>query len=105
MGSKKLGANEPCWCGSGIKYKRCHRDRERQMPLHPKELDNKYRRPFQRKFCLHPSASTATCGSKIIAAHTIQRAGAISKLIDSTNHVYTFYPPERQANGLLKLHS
>ena len=25
--SKKLGRNEPCWCGSGIKYKRCCIDR------------------------------------------------------------------------------
>ncbi|HEX8909908.1 MAG TPA: SEC-C metal-binding domain-containing protein, partial [Anaeromyxobacteraceae bacterium] len=22
----KPGANDPCWCGSGRKYKRCHRD-------------------------------------------------------------------------------
>ena len=22
--SKKLGRNDPCWCGSGKKYKRCH---------------------------------------------------------------------------------
>ena len=22
--SKKIGANQPCWCGSGKKYKRCH---------------------------------------------------------------------------------
>jgi uncharacterized protein YecA (UPF0149 family) len=21
---KKLGRNDPCWCGSGKKYKRCH---------------------------------------------------------------------------------
>lgn len=20
----KLGRNEPCWCGSGLKFKRCH---------------------------------------------------------------------------------
>jgi methionyl aminopeptidase len=24
----KLGANDPCWCGSGQKYKKCHRDRD-----------------------------------------------------------------------------
>jgi methionyl aminopeptidase len=24
----KLGANEPCWCGSGQKYKKCHRDQD-----------------------------------------------------------------------------
>lgn len=21
---EKLGRNEPCWCGSGKKYKKCH---------------------------------------------------------------------------------
>ena len=25
-----LGRNEPCWCGSGRKYKRCHLDRDRE---------------------------------------------------------------------------
>ena len=25
-----LGANEPCWCGSGSKYKKCHRDADAQ---------------------------------------------------------------------------
>ena len=23
-GERDLGRNEPCWCGSGKKYKRCH---------------------------------------------------------------------------------
>jgi preprotein translocase subunit SecA len=23
-GGRKLGRNDPCWCGSGKKYKRCH---------------------------------------------------------------------------------
>jgi hypothetical protein len=22
--AKKLGRNDPCWCGSGKKYKKCH---------------------------------------------------------------------------------
>lgn len=26
---RKIGRNEPCWCGSGKKYKRCHLDLER----------------------------------------------------------------------------
>jgi NADPH-dependent ferric siderophore reductase len=25
----KIGRNEPCWCGSGKKYKKCHLDRDR----------------------------------------------------------------------------
>ncbi|HEY1296385.1 MAG TPA: SEC-C metal-binding domain-containing protein [Chloroflexota bacterium] len=27
--SHKLGRNERCWCGSGLKYKRCHFDADR----------------------------------------------------------------------------
>jgi len=100
-----MGANDPCWCGSGKKYKRCHRDRGQEKPIHPKELSNQYRRPFERKFCLHPDANKITCGKKIISAHTLQRAGAIRQLIDASNHVLTFYPPERESNGELKLHS
>ena len=23
---EKLGRNEPCWCGSGKKYKKCHEE-------------------------------------------------------------------------------
>ncbi len=29
--SHKLGRNEPCWCGSGLKYKRCHLDADRGL--------------------------------------------------------------------------
>jgi len=25
-----MGRNEPCWCGSKIKWKKCHRDRHLQ---------------------------------------------------------------------------
>jgi tetratricopeptide (TPR) repeat protein len=31
----KLGRNEPCWCGSGRKYKRCHLDVDRGRPQSP----------------------------------------------------------------------
>ena len=27
---QKLGRNDPCWCGSGLKYKRCHLRADRQ---------------------------------------------------------------------------
>ncbi len=29
---RRLGRNEPCWCGSGLKYKRCHLDPDRLDP-------------------------------------------------------------------------
>jgi hypothetical protein len=28
----KLGRNDPCWCNSGKKYKKCHLDREKETP-------------------------------------------------------------------------
>lgn len=30
-GVVRLGRNDPCWCGSGKKYKRCHHQLERQL--------------------------------------------------------------------------
>lgn len=34
----KLGRNQPCWCGSGRKYKTCHLGRPVQVPL-PERVD------------------------------------------------------------------
>ena len=33
--SHKLGRNERCWCGSGLKYKRCHLDADRSLLRSP----------------------------------------------------------------------
>lgn len=100
----KIGVNDACYCGSGKKYKKCHQGREKEIPLHPKEFNNQLRRSYQKKVCLHPTAPIG-CGSQIINAHTIQRSGAISKIVDSTNHVLTFYPPETDAKGKRIIHS
>src|SRR5439155_6441339 len=29
--ARRPSANEPCWCGSGLKYKRCHRDSDQRQ--------------------------------------------------------------------------
>ena len=50
---------------------------------------------FKRKQCLHPLASRDACG-KVIAAHTIQRQGALASIVDETGHCLTFYPAMRQ---------
>jgi hypothetical protein len=31
--SRDMGRNEPCWCGSGRKFKQCHRGRPERAPL------------------------------------------------------------------------
>lgn len=28
--ARRLGRNEPCWCGSGKKYKHCHLERDQR---------------------------------------------------------------------------
>ena len=87
-----IGRNEPCWCGSGKKFKRCHLDRDRDPPVHPAALGNELSRFFKAKECLHPLASVEQC-SKIIKAHTIQRAGALAAIIDNSGHCLSFHPP------------
>lgn len=39
VGELSLGRNEPCWCGSGKKFKHCHLGREDKRPPHPAEID------------------------------------------------------------------
>jgi hypothetical protein len=35
----KPGRNDPCWCGSGKKYKKCHLDADNQPPEEEEDLD------------------------------------------------------------------
>ena len=32
--AKKIGRNDPCWCGSGKKYKSCHEDFDRKIEMY-----------------------------------------------------------------------
>ncbi|PQA78169.1 SEC-C metal-binding domain-containing protein [Rhodoferax sp. TS-BS-61-7] len=102
-GLQKIGRNDPCWCKSGKKYKHCHLNREAEKPLPTAALLNLNRQQFIKKECLHPHAAQGVCNG-IIDAHTVQRARTLQSLLDSDNHVHTFYPAERDAGGLLKVH-
>ncbi|PLY01907.1 MAG: methionine aminopeptidase [Desulfuromonas sp.] len=31
--------NDPCWCGSGMKYKKCHQEEDRQFLARKRERD------------------------------------------------------------------
>jgi hypothetical protein len=86
--AKKIGRNEPCWCGSGLKYKKCHLGRL-QMPKVPiSEALEKLSEAYGAEYCLHPDKQN--CSGDIIRAHTIQRNGGLSK-IARKNHVYSFF--------------
>ena len=84
----KIGVNEPCWCGSGRKYKKCHLGRGKMQPPKTETVLKEFKKSFGKKYCLHPRASNFECSGKIIKAHTIQRNGGLSRIAHN-GHVYT----------------
>ena len=80
---RTMPRNAPCWCGSGKKWKKCHRDRESQRPVTPGEQFSRLHLEFQKGYCSHPQASPANCGQRIIRAHTVQRRGGIAAIAEN----------------------
>jgi hypothetical protein len=77
----KIGRNEPCPCGSGRKYKKCHLDRELAQPIPYYELANELLRlRIGDKKCLHPMPGNAQCTGKVIEAHSISRNAALTRI-------------------------
>ena len=92
---------EPCWCGSGKKYKRCHRLREQEKPYTIGKLQNLQRKAFWlKRDCMHPLASPESCSGKVIDSHSIQRKGPLKQIIDNTGHVMHFETDS--TNGQMK---
>ena len=74
----RLGRNDPCWCGSGKKFKKCHLNRE-SAPRRPiQEVIETAQAAYARKVCLHPDPSA--CNGDIIKAHSIQRNSGLSRI-------------------------
>lgn len=86
---KKIGRNEICWCGSGVKYKKCHLDREKQKPVGFWEASKKFTQKFSVEVCSCPSKFHSECSDKIIKAHTIPKSSSL-KAIAKDGHVYGF---------------
>ncbi len=70
---KQLGRNDPCWCGSGRKYKRCHLGRARDERPTVSESIKAFHKAQRRKVCFHPEASPEECRGDIVKAHTVPR--------------------------------
>lgn len=86
---ERMPVNDPCWCGSGIKWKKCHRDREKQQPIPVGKSMDHLHQTMTKGYCLHPDASKADCGAKIIKAHTVQRNGGLADIAEN-GHVVSF---------------
>jgi hypothetical protein len=87
---RRLGRNDPCWCGSGKKFKKFHLKRETQSPDNPFEVMKKLMSFNRQKLCLHPESEAGKCSDKIANAHTISRAGSLKRIADESNHVLGF---------------
>ncbi len=100
----KLGRNDPCWCGSGQKYKKCHLHRESAKPVPFEAMADAMRAASSQRGCLHPLASPKIC-DRIVSAHTIQRSRVLHEISDAANHVRTFFPPTpNPSTGRLRVH-
>jgi len=85
-----IGRNEPCWCGSGLKYKQCHLNRERQQKVNPWEAEKALRKAFSTKDCLVPSEYKPECSGGIVQAHSVAKCWL--QAIARNSHVYGFKP-------------
>lgn len=100
---KKLGRNDLCWCGSGLKYKKCHIDREKQEPTKLWDASKELRKAFSTKDCLAPEPMKSNCSKTFVKAHTVPKNSL--KQIARNGHVYSFIPSLSniaEDNGILR---
>lgn len=83
----KLGRNMPCWCGSRLKYKRCHFGRDNKPPLATWEVGELFNKAFGNSFCCAPNGMLSQCSGKIVRAHSVPRSKGLNK-IERGDHVY-----------------
>ena len=84
--SPKIGRNDPFWGGSGLKYKRCHLEREKTHPPNPWTKAKQLDKARTLKMCLHPDATLAKCQGGIVRAHSVQESAL--RMIARDGHVY-----------------
>lgn len=89
MDSRKLGRNEPCWCGSGKKFKHCHLDQDKQARVEPHEAMSALKSFKKEKKCSVPASLQHECSGKIINAHTVSKSSAL-KSISENGHVLKY---------------
>lgn len=86
MGKNKIGRNAPCWCGSGKKFKKCHKDRANEKPVEAWEAAKSMRETFTSKICSAPKSLHDECAKKIVKAHTVPKSSSL-KAIAVDGHV------------------
>lgn len=81
-----LGRNDECWCGSGLKFKRCHLGREFEQPISLGEILVFEQKISKREACYAPKNLLSNCND-IIKSHTVSKSSGLSDIADNSNHV------------------
>ena len=91
--------NKPCYCGSGLKYKKCHLLIEDQLLLSKRKTSSKLEiHKLQKLFddtlyfetCIASNLDEqGKCSNQIINAHSLTKSLSLDKIAKS-GHVYSF---------------
>lgn len=87
----KLGRNDPCWCGSGRKYKLCHLNRDSENRPTRTEALHGMRSSFSHRECSCPVDWKHQCNGDIVRAHSLSRRSALGAVTES-GHVFSLVP-------------
>ena len=79
---------KPCWCGSGKKWKWCHKVRGAMRAPSFDELHANMLDEAKKGICMHPR-SPSECSNKIIRAHTVQKSGGLSAIAEQGHVIST----------------
>ncbi len=85
---KKIGRNDPCWCGSQKKFKYCHLNRHIEEPEKPYKLEAIRKDAFGKRYCMFPKGGATVCSKDIVQAHTVPRS--MLNKIAVNGHVISF---------------
>lgn len=97
----KLGRNDPCWCGSGIKYKKCHLNRETQEPVTKNDVYKQINRFNDNKTCSAPDSIKHECTKTIIKAHSVSKSSSLKEIAKDGHVLTTFKGYKQSKNGLV----
>ena len=89
MSRVKIGRNDPCWCGSGKKYKRCHLDRELHERVTFEEILKGQKAAASLQLCLAQGLDATPCAGGIVKAHSLSRKASLER-VARNKHVYGF---------------
>lgn len=84
------GRNDPCWCASGLKYKKCHLNRDKQQPVNKQKIFKQLNSFYNYKTCSAPKSIKHECSKNIIKAHSISKSSSL-KEIAKDGHVLTTF--------------